>query len=122
MRAEVKNNLHPARPSRFGTQTNVHSEKILTDHGFEIRDLNPYEKAKFKINGVRVVGIYKGSIVDLCNMQTGYIITQINGISVKDAEDFLTKIRKIPDFVDLTGFYDFDKSLSIYPYKFKKAS
>ncbi len=102
--------------------TNVHSEKILTDHGFEIRDLNPYEKAKFKINGVRVVGIYKGSIVDLCNMQTGYIITQINGQSVKDAEDFLTKIRKIPDFVDLTGFYDFDKSLSIYPYKFKKAS
>ncbi|MEP7322754.1 MAG: trypsin-like peptidase domain-containing protein [Saprospiraceae bacterium] len=102
--------------------TNVHSEKILTDHGFEIRDLNPYEKNRFKINGVRVVGIYKGSIVDQCNMQTGYIITQFNGQMIKDASDFISKIRSSSGVIDLTGFYDFDRTQSIYPYKFKKVS
>jgi S1-C subfamily serine protease len=100
----------------------VHSEKILTDQGFEIRDLNPYEKNRFKINGVRVVGIYKGSVVDLTNMQTGYIITQINGQTVKDAADFIAKVKRLSGFIDLTGFYDFDRSQSIYPYKFRKVS
>ncbi|MEP7267958.1 MAG: trypsin-like peptidase domain-containing protein [Saprospiraceae bacterium] len=103
-------------------QANIHSEKTLTDHGFEIRDLNPYEKNKFKINGVRVVGIYKGSIVDLCNMQTGYIVTQINGQLVRNAEDFIKKFKALSGVVELTGFYDFDRDLSIYPYKFKKSS
>jgi Do/DeqQ family serine protease len=102
--------------------TNIHSEKVLTDQGFEIRDLNPYEKNRFKINGVRVVGIYKGSVVDQCNMQTGYIITQINGQMVKDANDFLSKIKSITDIIDITGFYDFDRTQAIYPYKFKKVS
>lgn len=100
----------------------VHSEKILSDQGFEIRDLNQYEKSRFKINGVRVVGIYKGSVVDMTNMQTGYIITQINGQTVKDAADFISKVKRLNGFVDLTGFYDFDRSQSIYPYKFKKVS
>ncbi len=103
-------------------QANIHAEKTLTDHGFEIRDLNPYEKNKFKINGVRVVGIYKGSIVDLCNMQTGYIVTQINGQLVRSAEDFIKKFKALSGVVELTGFYDFDRDLSIYPYKFKKSS
>lgn len=101
---------------------NVHAEKILTDQGFEIRDLNPYEKSRFKINGVRVVGIYKGSVVDLTNMQTGYIITQINGQTVKDATDFISKFKQVNGYIDLTGFYDFDRSQSIYPYKFRKVS
>ena len=100
--------------------TNVHSEKILTDHGFEIRDLNTYEKNRFKINGIRVVGIYKGSLVDQCNMQTGYIVTQINGQMIKDVSDFLSKMKSVPEIIELTGFYDFDHSQSIYPYKFKK--
>lgn len=103
-------------------QANIHAEKILTDQGFEIRDLNPYEKNKFKINGIRVVGIYKGSIIDQCNMQTGYIITQINGQLVRSADDFISKLQSQSGVIELTGFYDFDKSLSIYPYKFKKAS
>ncbi|MBK7436208.1 MAG: trypsin-like peptidase domain-containing protein [Saprospiraceae bacterium] len=102
--------------------SNIHSEKILVDQGFEIRDLNPYEKTRFKINGVRVVGIYKGSVVDQCNMQTGYIITQINGQMIKDCADFIKKLKNLSSVVDLTGFYDFDTSNSIYPYKFKKAS
>ena len=103
-------------------QASVRNEKILTDQGFEIRDLNPYEKNKFKINGIRVVGIYKGSIIDQCNMQTGYIVTQINGQLVRNADDFIVKLKNLSGVIELTGFYDFDRSLSIYPYKFKKSS
>ena len=103
-------------------RASVRNEKILTDQGFEIRDLNPYEKNKFKINGIRVVGIYKGSIIDQCNMQTGYIVTQINGQLVRNADDFIVKLKNLSGVIELTGFYDFDRSLSIYPYKFKKSS
>ncbi len=102
--------------------SSVRADKILTSHGFEIRDLNAYEKSKYHINGVRVVGIYKGSTIDKCNMQTGYIVTQINGMMIKDADDFIKKLTELSEVVELTGFYDFDKSMSIYPYKFKKST
>jgi len=58
----------------------------------------------------------------MTNMQTGYIITQINGQTVKDAADFISKVKHLSGFIDLTGFYDFDRSQSIYPYKFRKVS
>lgn len=54
-------------------------------------------------------------------MQTGYIITQINGQMIKDCADFIKKLKNLSSVVDLTGFYDFDTSNSIYPYKFKKS-
>jgi len=94
------------------------SDKSLKDLGFEVRDLTVHEKRKFATEGVKVVSILRGSVVDKSNMAPDYIITKINGEKLRDTDDLIRKLDKIEGLVYLEGFYE--KVKGEFPYAFKK--
>lgn len=53
-------------------------DKVLTDLGFELRELTELEKAKVGSFGIRVISIYENSTIALTNMAPNFIITSIN--------------------------------------------
>lgn len=93
-------------------------DKELRDLGFEVRDLTMAEKRKFAIEGVKVVSIYRGSVIDQTNMAPEYIITSINGERVKNTDELIDKLTDIKGLVYLEGFYE--KIKGEFPYAFNK--
>ena len=94
----------------------VRRDKLFTELGFELRDLDSEEKEKNNQAGVMVVSIMKGSTIESVNMDPGYIITSINGIKINTVEQFKTKLESTSGLVLLNGFYEnYPKE---WPYKF----
>ncbi len=84
----------------------VRRDKILTDLGFEIRDLILSEKRKTELEGVKVISIYKGSTIATTKMEPGYIITRINDKMVKDSDEFISILSGVSGRVFLEGYYE----------------
>ena len=84
----------------------VRRDKILTDLGFEIRDLIRSEKRKTELNGVKVISIYKTSTIANTKMEPGYIITRINDKMVRSAEQFISILSETEGRVFLEGYYE----------------
>lgn len=93
-------------------------DKPLKELGFEVRDLTISEKRKYAIEGVKVISIYRGSVIDQTNMAPDYIITRINGQKIKDTDDLIEKLEDIDGLVYLEGFYE--KVKGEFPYAFNK--
>ena len=84
----------------------VRNDLILNELGFEIRELDSYEKSMISGKGVLVVSIQNGSIIHKSRMEPGYIIKSINGKpidSAKDMADFFENNRGKP--ILLEGLY-----------------
>lgn len=84
----------------------IRKDKILTDLGFELRDLDRNEKKRLKTDGVYVVTVYNGSKIERTNMDPGYIITKINEEPVKDVKELIKKLEEHEGMVVLEGFYE----------------
>ena len=84
----------------------VRRDKILTDLGFEIRDLILSEKRKTELNGIKVISIYKGSTIASTKMEPGYIVTRINDKMVKNAEHFISMLANVEGRIFLEGYYE----------------
>ena len=84
----------------------VRRDKILTDLGFEIRDLIASEKRKTELEGIKVISIYKNSVVADTKMEPGYIITRINDEMVKNADEFISILSKTKGRIFLEGYYE----------------
>lgn len=84
----------------------IRRDKILTDLGFEIRDLITSERRKNDLDGVKVISIYKGSTVAKTKMEPGYIVTRINDEMVDSAEDFIKILSDAKGRVFLEGYYE----------------
>jgi Do/DeqQ family serine protease len=85
---------------------NIRKDKLLTGLGMEIRDLIASEKRQTELEGVKVISIYKGSVVANTKMEPGYIITRINEIMVINADAFISELSKINGRVFLEGYYE----------------
>jgi len=85
---------------------NVRRDRILTDLGFEIRDLISSEKRKTELEGVKVISIYKASTISKTKMEPGYIITRINEKMVKSADDFIRMLDAADGRIFLEGYYE----------------
>ncbi len=93
-------------------------DKILTDLGFELRDLTEQEKAQIGSFGIRVISIYENSTIALTNMAPNFIITSINKKSVNNVDQLIKLINETSGKITLEGIYE--KYKGRYPYTFTK--
>ncbi len=96
----------------------VRKDKIFTDLGFELRDLDSAEKELNATEGVMVVSIYKDSKIASVNMDPGYIITSINNQPVSDLKEFKKLLEAAESQIYLNGIYE--NYPREWPYKFSK--
>jgi len=83
------------------------NRNILKDIGFELRALLTNEKKRLGIeNGVKVLSIYKGSIVEERNMDIGFIILEVNEVAVNNVEEVIVEIERSKGEVELKGIYE----------------
>jgi len=96
----------------------VRKDKILTDLGFELRDLDSEEKERLSVEGIMVVSIISKSKIDKTNMDPSYIITHINEKPVKTVSELVDKLKVTKGLVKLEGLYE--NYPGDYPYEFYK--
>lgn len=96
----------------------VRREKVFTDLGFELRDLDTEEVKSNGKDGVMVVSIYKDSKISKTNMEPGYIITKINDKNIDSVTQLKEALANIQGEINLNGFYEnFPRD---WPYRFSK--
>ena len=86
--------------------TNESDEDALRNMGFEVRNLSAPEKDKLKVSGVKVIGIFKGSIIERTNMEAGFVVTHVNKQAVTDKDTFIRLLRGERGQVMLEGVYE----------------
>lgn len=96
----------------------VRKDKVLTDLGFELRDLDTREKDRLNIEGIMVVSIISDSKIDKTNMDPSYIITHINKKPINSVTDFVNIIKEAEGRIKLEGLYE--NYPGEYPYEFYK--
>ena len=96
----------------------VRKDKLFTDLGFELRDLDSKEKEQNATEGVMVVSIYKDSKIESINMDPGYIITSVNGKDISNIKEFKAILEKAEGEIYLNGIYE--NYPREWPYKFRK--
>ena len=96
----------------------MRKDKIFTELGFELRDLDSKEKKNNSTEGVMVVSIYKGSKIESVNMDPGYIITSINDQPVTSIKQFKKLLENESGLIYLNGIYE--NYPREWPYKFYK--
>jgi Do/DeqQ family serine protease len=84
----------------------VRKDKSLVELGFELRDLDSYEKSRNKSHGVKVVTVYRSSRVDEARIEPGYIITKANNKVVRTVNDVLEALKSAGGELNLDGFYE----------------
>jgi serine protease Do len=76
------------------------------DLGFELRNLSPAEQERLQSQGVFVVTVYRYSLIESTQLESGYIITHINGERVRTVAEAIAQLEDAEDSVRLTGFYE----------------
>jgi Do/DeqQ family serine protease len=97
----------------------VRRDEILEKMGIEVRNLSTEERNKLDVDGVKVLSIERGSLIDKINMIPEYIVTHVNGQRVRNADEMVMAIEEAPDEVKLEGFYE--KYRGDFPYSFEKS-
>ncbi|MCB0615172.1 MAG: PDZ domain-containing protein, partial [Phaeodactylibacter sp.] len=85
------------------TEKNV---DVLTDLGFELRELTREERRRLKTNGVKVISIYRGSRIERTNMDPGFIITKIDNKPVESLDALVEDFSNATGKVMLEGIYE----------------
>jgi Do/DeqQ family serine protease len=84
----------------------IRKDKILTDLGFELRNLDKTEKKRLDTEGIYVVSVSRGSKIERTNMDPGYIITKVNEKPVRNVQDLIKQLEGHKGMVVLEGFYE----------------
>ncbi len=80
--------------------------EVLRDLGFELRNLTREEKRRLKIEGVKVISIYRGSKMERTNMDPGFVITHIDNKQIGSVDEFVAKLENVGGKVMLEGIYE----------------
>lgn len=91
---------------------------MLTQLGMQTRNINDVESNKWQTQGVMVVSIRPGSKIALTNMEPNFIITKINGKTIKNQINFVGALEMTSGKILLEGFYP--KYKGNYAYTFIK--
>lgn len=83
-------------------------EEFLQRLGMEVRDISTTEARNLaQDGGVRVVSIYKDSVVDNVNMEPDFIITRVNGEPVRNVLELVSALRNArAGEIRLEGVYE----------------
>ena len=92
--------------SNTTSMVNATQEAFLNELGLEIRELSKMERRKVQTNGVKVISITRGSIIERTNMDPGFIITKINDQKVTSSEEVIEALKKARGEVLLEGVYE----------------
>jgi serine protease Do len=92
--------------------------ELLTQLGLQTRDLTDVEGSNWQTQGVMVVSIRAGSKIALTNMEPNFIITKINGKTVRNQLAFVNALDITTGKILLEGFYPRYKGS--YAYSFIK--
>jgi serine protease Do len=79
---------------------------MLTNLGFEVRNLTREETKRLHVEGVKVISIYRGSTVERTNMDPGFIITKIDNKYVRSIDELIRELREAEGKVMLEGIYE----------------
>jgi serine protease Do len=93
-------------------------DPVLTELGFEVRDLTSAEKTQIGKSGVKVLSIYRGSKIELSNMAPNYIILSVNGKKIQTVDELVSILKNSDDEVLFDGFYE--NYTGRYPYRIQK--
>jgi len=96
----------------------IRKDKVLTELGFELRDLSESENNRLKKTGVYVVSVYRKSTIGRTNMDPGYIITKVNKKQVDSVQDVIQLLDEAKGQIILEGYYEHHPDK--YPYVFYK--
>jgi len=110
--------IRKGEPSKTGVLLKNPFVSSIAGVGFDLRELTAEEKKELNKNGVIVVSIEKGSIIDQTNMDPGFIITKINDKPVENINQVMDLIKKSNQRVVLEGVYK--KYQGAYFYTFDK--
>lgn len=92
----------------------VRKDKLFTDLGFELRDLDSFEKSRNKTTGIMVVSVYKNSKIADSRIEPGFIITKINKRKVDSVNDLESLLKATTGTVLLEGIYE--NYPGVFPY------
>ncbi|HMR43452.1 MAG TPA: Do family serine endopeptidase, partial [Saprospiraceae bacterium] len=84
----------------------THTDDMLLELGFELRDLLPSEERRAKVKGVKVISIYRGSKIERTAMDPDYIITKVNDVRVTSVDEAIEQLKKAKGRVLLEGYYE----------------
>ncbi len=93
----------------------IRKDEVLQSLGFELRNLSSNEKYKYNIEGVKVISVYKNSLIDQVSMEPNYIITSINRLTFTDVATLISYLDSEPTILEFEGFYP--EYPGSYPYK-----
>ncbi len=93
------------------------SANILKKLGFELNELSPDDRKKFKAKGVRVTSIFNNSIIEGTNMDPGFIITKVDEQPVSSIEEVVQLLEAAKGKVFLEGFYEHYAGEYYYSFK-----
>ncbi|NBB89504.1 MAG: PDZ domain-containing protein [Bacteroidetes bacterium] len=99
-------NIQLRNPLNTTDLVNIRSEGILREIGLEIRNLIRSEKEAIDTEGVKVVSIYRGSLIERTKMDPGFIITHINDQPIHSANDLMSQLEEIQGRIVLQGIYE----------------
>jgi Do/DeqQ family serine protease len=104
--------------NRSGVGSAPANTTAMKELGFELRDITRAEFRQFKQQGVLVVSVLRGSIIHTTNMQSGFLITKINGTAVASVEQARQLLGKVSGKISIDGYYQ--GSSDLYSYRFNK--
>jgi S1-C subfamily serine protease len=84
----------------------VRKDKVITDLGFELREMDSFEKSRAKSEGIVVASVYKNSIIDNARIEPGFIITKVNNKKVTTVNELIKMITDYKGKLSLNGFYE----------------
>lgn len=96
----------------------IRKDKLLTELGFEMRELNDAERIETRKTGAYILSVKKGSTADKANIEPGYIITKVNGKEISSVDDFLKYAKESKRRIKLEGHYKGYPEM--YPYELEK--
>jgi len=82
------------------------SEEFLRDLGFELRELTSEERQRLSTQGIKVISIYKESLIERTNMDPGFIITKIDNKLVANVDQLIRELERAEGKVMLEGVYE----------------
>lgn len=92
--------------SGMSSATRMKEDQVLQVLGVEIDDLSAEEKRNLDIDGgVKVRRLYAGKLAQKTDLQEGFIITKVDGKTVRDVADFIALMEEKSGGVMLEGIY-----------------
>jgi serine protease Do len=89
---------------------------MLNQLGLQTRDMTSTERTNLQTPGVMVINIRPGSKIALTNMEQDFVITKINGKTIKNQAAFVSALNSLSNKILLEGFYPSVKGMYAYTF------